>query len=752
MSCLHRSLERHPSKLGCRGGASPPWPLTSTESRARRLRPCSWRLLSWFVIGLGSLSAAGNTSFAAQTVRGVVSDVSTGLPVEGAEIRVQGTPLAALTDARGLFVLPSVTVGLWHLTVNRIGYCPLDATEIQVDEGDDRIHYIRLTPLPIVLPPHRVETHGHETNPEAGVRRYTHEQIARAGHRDLAEALDAIPGVRVYGSSETPGGTRVSVGGESPERVAVLLDGLPLATGVDGAVDLDPVPLAAIQAVEVRAGSQAAIVGDAAMGGSVNLVTRSNAQERHETVDLRGGSFGAYRGAVTGRQRFSSLSGQLVYERFGRGDEFSYPDAGTSATRTGAGEEGARAFLGLSSSRAGDWHALAYTFSNDAGVPGALEQSTPGATTARRQTRFQSQWETARDALRVRAALWHESSQERYQSPIRFPKDSDFRERFTGGKLTATVSGTAAEAGIEGELRNRRLEGIDHLIPDSSFGVQHRLESTWRGNARLAGNLAGMKGSLAATVALDADDVSSPITSPRLDLGLSCLQGVSVRGGWGQSFRRPPLTALFWKGDVFSAGNPNLRPERASEWDAGVRVSRGPLSFDTRYFERHVDDIIVWERDFTGKYKPQNVPSSFSIGREDHVNWSILGEFLSIDYSHVFLDARDRSGETNHEGYVLVLTPRHTHDLEADIARGRFNGSVRGRWVSVRYTRRQNDKGKTLPAYRLFDAMARVTLHRQHPDLSFSLHVDNITNERIELLERYPMPGRSVSLATNITF
>jgi len=721
-----------------------------------RVRPIGgtrhWRSLTIAAAFLICLAGWTGTTLGGQLVQGIVSDASTGLPVEGAEVRLEGTPAVTVTDARGRFVLPSVPAGVWQLAVNRIGYRAATETDFEISEGDAPVHYVRLTPLPVVLPPQTVESATHETTPEAGIRRFTREQIAGAGHRDLAEALDAIPGVRIYGSSETPGGTRVSVGGESPERVAVLLDGLPLATGVDGAVDLDPIPLSAIQSVEVRAGSQAAIAGDAAMGGSVNLITRSILPKGQETIDLRGGSFGAYRGAVAGQQQFSSFSAQLVYERFGRGNEFAYPDGDTSATRNGVGEDGSRAFLGVTSSRPGQWQALAYTYGNDVGVPGALEQSTPGATTDRKQTRVQSRWRLDHQPWEIGAAFWHESAQERYQSPIRFPKDSDFRERFTGGKLNATLNKSVVDAGLEGEVRNRRLEGIDHLIPDSSFGIQHRLESTVRGRTRIAGLLAGLQASCAATVALDADDISSPVTSPRIDLGLGLPYGLSVRGGWGRSFRRPPLTALFWKGDVFSTGNPNLRPERASEWDAGLRLTRGPLTFDSRYFERHVEDIIVWERDFTGKYKPQNVPSSFSVGREDHANVRLLDELLTFDYSHVFLDARDRSGETNHDGYVLVLTPRHTHDCDITLDRGRWQGSFSGRWVSIRYTRRQNDKGKTLRAYRLLGAHARVMLHQASPDLSLSVHLDNITDERVELLERYPSPGRSISVATNITF
>jgi outer membrane cobalamin receptor len=544
----------------------------------------------------------------------------------------------------------------------------------------------------------------------------------------------------------------VTVGGESAKRVAVLLDGLPLATGADGAVDLDPIPLAAIQEIKVQSGSHAATAGDAAMGGVVNLITRPALHPDDLSLDLNGGSFGTYRGSITTTQRIGGASAQAVYERFGRDDDFDYPDADTSATRTGAGASGVRAFLGVSPRTTGNWQVVAYTFGQEVGVPGALEQATPDATTDRRQTRVQTRWEQRRDLWRVGAALWHEASKERYRSPVRFTKDSDFRERFTGGRLHLDAAGTFAEATVEGELRRRRLEGIDHKIPDSSFGIHHRLEATVRTHARLSRMVAGMGGSIAVSLALDADDISSPETSPRIDIGVTPVRGVHLRGGWGESFRRPPLTALFWKADVFAIGNPNLRPEQASEWDAGLRIVRGPFVLDTRYFERDVTDIIVWERDFTGRYKPQNVPSSKSIGRDDHIGLTLLGDLLSFDYSHSYLDARDNSGETNHDGHVLILTPRHTHDVESALAHGRWMVRFTGRWVSLRYTRRQNDRGKTLDAYRDLGAMARVTVRVQDPELAVSMHAENITDERIELLERYPLPGRQFSAGITLTF
>jgi outer membrane receptor protein involved in Fe transport len=689
---------------------------------------------------------------ASQTIVGSVYDSTTGSPVEGADVRLVGTGYTTVTAANGRFVLTGVPEGRWWLAVRRVGYRPAAATPLNIYEGYDRRHHILLTPEPIVLPPQRVTGLSHPADEAAAVRRYSREQTQQAGHRNVAEALDAIPGVRVTGSSDTPGGTRVSVGGEEPKRVAVLLDGLPLAAGADGAVSLDPIPLSAVNAIEVRSGSQSASAGDGAVGGVVNLVTRNVAREPGYALDMHGGSFGRYQGAATAHTTFGSLSGRAIYEHTGRGVAFAYPDADTSATRAGVRADRYRAFLGLSSLNTDNWTTSAFAFGENAGVPGALEQLTPGATNERDHVRIQSQYRMDLPVVRGEAALWYESSRERYHSPQYFITDSEFRERFFGGRIRTSATTTWSRFALEFEARRRRLEGHDGIRPDSSFGVHHRNEAAMRGMAGVRQSLFGLDGALTSSVALDADDLSKPVASPRIDAAIGTRFGFSVRAGWGRSFRRPALTSLFWKSDVFASGNPDLRPERASEWDAGVRWARGPLTLETRYYDRRVMDIIVWERDFTGKYKPQNIPSTSALGREDHVGLRVFGESIALDYNHVFNDARDRSGEINHDGYVLVLTPRHTHDLEVNLTHGRWSGRLRGRWVSLRYTRRMNDRGKVLPPYRCFDAFVRLVLKRSHPNLTASLHLDNITDERIELLERYPLPGRGFSLATNMQF
>jgi outer membrane receptor protein involved in Fe transport len=608
-----------------------------------------------------------------------------------------------------------------------------------------------LTPAPVVLPAQRVEKWATDDRRVRGIRRYTRQQIDDAGYRDVAEALDGIPGVRVIGSAETPGGRRVSVAGASPLRVGVLWDGFPLAAGADGSVDLDAIPLAAVSGIDVLPGGQSAGFGDGAMGGAVNIRTDQDDSESHR-VELTAGRYDAYGGVLTATERFGRFRGQWSLERLGRGDTFEYPDSDSMAVRRGVGTDSWRGHAGLSHGILGDGKVTVSVYRSDVGMPGALEQLTPGARMKNRQFRMQGSWETRLGSgWRSGIGVWHENVTEHATVPGRIPYDNEFRERFIGGRTHLGRTSAGFEMRNEFEFRNRRLEGFNIQRPHLSFGMTDRVEFTLRMTARKAWPVGAQTLTVSAAGAIDGDDRAAPFYMPRIDLAWTMPMGVAIRSGWGRSFRRPLLTSLFWKADAFAVGNPDLRPERASEWDIGLTARRGPLSVDTRYFERRVTDIIFWQRSTaTGQYQPGNIDRTFVFGREDHVSLELFARSIALDYIHVFRGSYDRSGEVNYDGDVLTLSPRHTHELDTRVKLGRYSGRLSARRVSLRYLRRDNQSGKMLQPYGLFDVYMRVEVRRTQPRVHVGVHIDNLTNERVDLLERYPSPGRSWSIRTAI--
>lgn len=99
------------------------------------------------------------------------------------------------------------------------------------------------------------------------------EEIEASGARTMDELLRAAPGIEV---TPTFGGSGVRMQGLDPKHVLVLVDGRPVDGRVDGTVDLARLRVSDIERVEVVKGPSSALYGSDALGGVINIVTRSS--------------------------------------------------------------------------------------------------------------------------------------------------------------------------------------------------------------------------------------------------------------------------------------------------------------------------------------------------------------------------------------------------------------------------------------------------------------------------------------------
>jgi iron complex outermembrane receptor protein len=141
-------------------------------------------------------------------------------------------------------------------------------------------------------------------------------EIERSGARSVAELLQAlpamqgfVPGTAVTGN-DTRGYTSVSLHDLGDGRTLVLLNGLRVApfggqtpNGAYTGVDINTLPLAMVERIEVLSDGASALYGADALGGVVNVITRSDGDANEATAgwrQARGGartwSVSAYKG------------------------------------------------------------------------------------------------------------------------------------------------------------------------------------------------------------------------------------------------------------------------------------------------------------------------------------------------------------------------------------------------------------------------------------------------------------------------
>jgi len=104
------------------------------------------------------------------------------------------------------------------------------------------------------------------------VREITAEDIRNKDARNLAEALELLPGVEVRTGAE--GTPRIDLRGFRSRHVLLLLDGIPLNSTSDGQFDPSIIPTENIARIKVSYGTSSVLYGQGALAGVINIVTK----------------------------------------------------------------------------------------------------------------------------------------------------------------------------------------------------------------------------------------------------------------------------------------------------------------------------------------------------------------------------------------------------------------------------------------------------------------------------------------------
>jgi vitamin B12 transporter len=218
-----------------------------------------------------------------------------------------------------------------------------------------------------------------------------------------------------------------------------------------------------------------------------------------------------------------------------------------------------------------------------------------------------------------------------------------------------------------------------------------------------------------------------------------------LRASFGQGFEAPSLYQLYAGGGI---GNPLLRPETATSWDAGVerRTLDGELTVAATYFHRDSHDLI----DFfycTGISSSQCVNAIFGGYYANIDEATVHGVELQATYrpsaalslaaNYTLTDTENRSQASF--GNELPRRPR-------DAA----NASVSYRWpsrwnaaISARYVGRSfDDAANTVPlgGYVLADLRLAYQISDR---LEIYGRIDNLTGKRYETVYEYGTLGRA---------
>ncbi|MCC9017877.1 TonB-dependent receptor [Flavobacterium lipolyticum] len=241
----------------------------------------------------------GNVSFT-----GYIVDDSD-LPVAGAEIQLQNTAVVVKSNSSGKFVFQNITSGKYQLVVSMTGY-QIREMAVVVGQNQKEEIVIALKSNSVVL--NSVDLFGKTIETKIKEQPFAVSVIStkKLAERDvdLNRLMDGVSGIRVQESGGMGSETNYSINGLSGKAVKFFVDGIPMEN-FGSSFSINNFSINTLERIEIYKGVTPVSFGADALGGSVNLVTRSRLKN-YIDVSQTIGSFNTYRTAVSGKWRNES--------------------------------------------------------------------------------------------------------------------------------------------------------------------------------------------------------------------------------------------------------------------------------------------------------------------------------------------------------------------------------------------------------------------------------------------------------------
>jgi TonB-dependent receptor len=261
----------------------------------------------------------------AMAQRGIIKGKITGQenmePLTGATILIAGTSTSTATNLNGEYQF-YVNTGNLKLTVRYLGY---QDTVISVTVGANELKVLNIVMRSRQQALRNVTVTGYTQGQAKALNQQKNadniknivaaDQIGKFPDPNAAEALQRVPGVNI--ERDQGEGRYVSVRGLAPQFTNTSVNGeqIPSPEASVRYVALDAIPSDQLASIEVSKALTPDMDGDA-IGGSINLITRS-AQSR--TAEFSGSLGGGYNNLM----RKGNVQGQLQYgQRFGKNEKF----------------------------------------------------------------------------------------------------------------------------------------------------------------------------------------------------------------------------------------------------------------------------------------------------------------------------------------------------------------------------------------------------------------------------------------------
>lgn len=613
----------------------------------------------------------------------------------------------------------------------------------------------------------------------------TGDELQRLNSNSVADALRYFAGVQVKDYGGVGGIKTVNIRSMGTNHTGVVYDGVELGNAQNGQIDLGQFSLDNIEAISLHNGQRSRILqpaSDFGSAGTIYMRTRVPQFKEGETYHARGavrfGSFDLINPSALVELKLSStvsasLSAEWLnssgkykfrYRRVNPAGELAYD---TTAVRRNGDINATRMELNFNGRlRNGEWHAKAYNYNSERGVPGAI----------------------VNNVWRRGERIWDTNSFVQGSSTMSWGRFSTLNTLKYAFYRTHYVNNDDKQIKVDNLYRQKefyissanRYSFSDRLSFSAAADFKwNRLDADMYGFAqpdRITGmlSMAGeldlgrfrAQASALGTLIHDSlDGQQAPadkhVFTPAVYMSFNPLRdrALSLRAFYKRSFRMPTFNDLYYA----DMGNSKLEPERVTQYNAGIvydRTRRGFVSglrFSADVYYNKVRDKIVaypkgqqfrWTMLNLGRVQIRGIDLTalVTLNPADEL-------YVTFRAQYTFQRAIDVSDPA--DNYYRDQIPYIPRNSGAAVINAQWRGwglNYSYIYVGERYNQQENIRyNYTQPWY-----TSDISLSR---DFRFGavraralLEVNNLLSQDYDVILNYPMPKRNyrVSLSVEI--
>ena len=425
------------------------------------------------------------------------------------------------------------------------------------------------------------------------------EQIEAAPVSSIQDLLEYALGVDIRQRGTYGVQADVSVRGGSFDQTLILLNGINISDPQTGHHNLNvPVSLKSIKRIEILNGPAARVYGPNAFSGAINIVTEPDDAEAvrmdvafgdHGLRDLNA-SANVKSGKLTSFIAASNMAsnGYIAntdfdtYNIFYQGRLKTEP--GTLDFQVGYTDKGFGANSFYTPKYPNQYEATKTTFASVKMETGKQLHFTPSAYWRRHQDRFElfrdnpASWYSGHnyhmtDVFGLGLNSWFQSGLGKTAFGAAF-RSENILSNVLGEDLddSIKVPGESGQYFYKGHSRTIISYFVEHTFYVENFTVSFGAMANWISDLHNEWNI-----------------------YPGVDLSYKFSDQFKAFGSFNKSLRMPTFTDLYYSGPT-NQGNPDLKPERSTTYEAGLKYRTRAINVEAAWYHRIGKDMIDWVR------------------------------------------------------------------------------------------------------------------------------------------------------------